>query len=112
MEPIFTELAGDTVTPELRAQLDAAVAALPPAHCLDPTENEHTSSRDAAFVRLQDWAFTKGFALVTESSKTRNGQVARVYLVCVSCRIWMLMKISFQITPLRLALQRKLMTMR
>jgi hypothetical protein len=44
MEPIFVELAGDTVTPELRAQLDAAVAALPPAHCLNPIENEPTTS--------------------------------------------------------------------
>jgi hypothetical protein len=50
MEPIFTKLAGDTVTPKLRAQLDAAVAALPPAHCLNPTENEPTNSREAAFV--------------------------------------------------------------
>ena len=40
MEPIFAESASETVTAELRAQLDAAVAALPPAHFLAPTENE------------------------------------------------------------------------
>jgi hypothetical protein len=83
MEPIFAEPAGDTVTAELRVQLDAAVAALPPAHRLNPTENEPTDSRDAALARLQDWAFTKGFALVTESAKTHKGRVVRVYLECV-----------------------------
>jgi hypothetical protein len=44
MEPIFAELAGDTVTPKLCAQLNAAVAALLLAHCLNPTENEPTNS--------------------------------------------------------------------
>jgi len=83
MEPIFAKLAGDTVTTELRAQLDAAVAALPPAHCLNLIENEPTNSRDAALIWLQDWAFTKGFALVTESAKTHKGRVVQVYLECV-----------------------------
>jgi hypothetical protein len=32
MEPIFAKTAGETVTPKLRAQLDVAIAALPPAH--------------------------------------------------------------------------------
>jgi hypothetical protein len=75
MEPIFAEPAGDTVTAELHAQLDAAVAALPPAHRLNPTENEPTGSRDAVLTRLRDLAFTKGFALVTESVKTHKGRV-------------------------------------
>jgi hypothetical protein len=44
MEPIFAESASETVTAELRAQLDAAIAALPPAHCLNPTENELSDS--------------------------------------------------------------------
>jgi hypothetical protein len=44
MEPIFAGFASDTVTPELRAQLNAAVAALPPAYCLNPTENKLTNS--------------------------------------------------------------------
>jgi hypothetical protein len=83
MEPIFAESASETVTPELRRQLDAAVASLPPAHCLNPIEDELADSREAAFVRLQDWAFTKGFALVTESAKTHNGQVVCAYIECV-----------------------------
>src|SRR5436190_8332397 len=83
MEPIFTETASETVTAKLAAQLAAATAALRPAHCLNPVEDEPTESKEAAFVRLQNWAFTKGFALVTESSKTKNGQVIRVYFECV-----------------------------
>jgi hypothetical protein len=77
MEAIFTETASETVTTELAAQLAQALAALPPAHRLNPQERELTESREVAYVRLQDWAFTKGFALVKESAKTKNGQVVR-----------------------------------
>ena len=83
IEPTFTATASETVTAELRAQLDAAVATIPPAHRLNPVEQERFESNDAAFVRLQNWAFTKGFAFVKESAKTKNGQVVRVYLDCV-----------------------------
>ena len=83
MEPTFTETASETVTPELAAQLSAAVAALPPAHRSNPLENEAFESREAAFVHLQDWAFTKGFALVKESAKSKDRQVVRLYLDCV-----------------------------
>jgi hypothetical protein len=83
MEPIFTETASETVTAEVVAQLSTAVAALPPAHCLNPEEYKPSESKEAAFERLQNWAFTKGFALVKESSKTKDGQVVRVYLDCV-----------------------------
>jgi hypothetical protein len=83
MEPIFAESASETVTAELRAQLDVAIAALPLAHCLNPTKNELSDSREVAFIRLQDWAFTKGFAFVTKSAKTYKGQVVCVYLDCV-----------------------------
>jgi hypothetical protein len=82
MEPAFTETASETVTAELAAQLAAAVAALPPTHRRNP-EGEPTESREAAFVRLQDRAITKGFALVKESAKTKDGQVVRQYLDCV-----------------------------
>jgi hypothetical protein len=83
MEPIFTETASETVTAELVAQLANAIAALPPAHRLNPVEREPVESREAAFVQLQDWAFTKGFALVKESAKTKNGQVVQQYVDCV-----------------------------
>jgi len=50
MEPIFAKPASDTVTAKLRAQLDATVAALPPAYCLNPIKNELTNSRDVALI--------------------------------------------------------------
>jgi hypothetical protein len=67
------------LTAEVSAQLAAAIVALPPAHRLDPIEREPSVSKEAAFVRLQNWAFTKGFALVTASAKSRNDHVVRVY---------------------------------
>jgi hypothetical protein len=56
------------VAAELRGRLDAAIAALPPAHCLNPTENELSVSRDAALGaqeeerQEQDLAATNGVA--------------------------------------------------
>jgi hypothetical protein len=83
MEPVFAETASNTVTSEVSAQLAAAVAAIPPAHCLNPLEGEPTASKEAALVRLQNWAFTKGFALVTASAKTKNERIVRVHFNCV-----------------------------
>ena len=73
MEPIFSSAAlVTTVTPLLAAQIQAATAALPAAHRAAPQEREIVESRDAALLRLQNWAFTKGFALATESAKPRR----------------------------------------
>ena len=44
IEPTFAEVAGDTVTPKLRQQLNAAVASLPPTHCLNPLKDELADS--------------------------------------------------------------------
>jgi hypothetical protein len=56
MEPIFTSAASvTTVTPELTAQIDAAVAALPAAYRLPPQEREIVE-KDLAFDRFQNWA--------------------------------------------------------
>jgi len=52
MELTFVATASKTVTAELTAQLDAAVAALPPAYCLNPVEQEHFEPKEAAFERL------------------------------------------------------------
>jgi hypothetical protein len=74
MEPIFAESASETVTAELRAQIDAAVAAIPAAHRIAPIDGEYTESRDAAFERLQDWAFTQGFAIVRTLVKPKRAR--------------------------------------
>ena len=83
MEPTFAASTSETVTAKLRAQLDAAVAAIPHLHATNPSDNEVFQSKEAAFTRLQDWAFINGFAIVKESSKSKQGQVVRQYLECV-----------------------------
>jgi hypothetical protein len=83
MEPIFAESTSETVTAELRAQIDASIAAIPAAHRIAPIDGKYTESRDAAFERLQDWAFTQGFAIVRDSCKTEKGQIVRAYFDCV-----------------------------
>jgi hypothetical protein len=78
MEPTFTSAVSlTTVTPGLAAQIMAAIAALPAAHRLPPQEQEIVE-KDLVFVRLQNWAFTKGFALAVES-----GRADRVVYHCV-----------------------------
>ena len=59
----------NTVTPKLANQIEAAVAAIPPAYRQAPTEGELVESKEAAFVQLQDWAFTQGFVLAIESGR-------------------------------------------
>ena len=55
MEPIFTSSAtSSTMTHELQAKINATIATLPPAHCLDPQFDEVFKSKDAAITRLQD----------------------------------------------------------
>jgi len=83
MEPTFAASTSETVTAELRAQLDAAVDAIPYLHATNPSDNEVFQSKEAAFTRLQDWAFINSFAIVKESSKSKQGQVVRQYLECV-----------------------------
>jgi hypothetical protein len=73
MEPTFSSAASvTTVTPILAAQIQAATAALPAAHRAAPQEREIVESKEAALLRLQDWAFTKGFALATESTRSKR----------------------------------------
>ena len=66
------------VTPELAAQIDTAIASLPPAHCAAPVDGESFQSGEEALKCLQDWAFTQGFAVVTES-----GRQDRIRFQCV-----------------------------
>ena len=67
MEPIFAASTSETMTAELQAQLNEAVAAVPMAYRHHPSRDEVFESKEAAFVRLQDWAFVHGFAIVKGS---------------------------------------------
>jgi hypothetical protein len=64
--------AASTMTPLLAAQIAQATRALPQAHLITPANNESFATPKDALQRLQDWAFTQGFAVVTES--TRKGR--------------------------------------
>src|SRR4051794_35564713 len=58
-----------TVTPLLASQIQTATNALPPAHLITPVFGESFVTPEGALRRLQDWAFTQGFAVVIESSR-------------------------------------------
>lgn len=59
--------ATSTVTPLLASQIMIATKVLPSAHLSTPAYGELFKTSDEAHQRLQDWAFTQGFAVVTES---------------------------------------------
>ena len=59
----------NSVTPELAAPIDKALAALPRAHLKELANGEIFQSRDEALKRLQDWAITQGFVVFTESCR-------------------------------------------
>ena len=63
----------------LDARKQHAIALLPPPHLLPPQENELFSSWKEAKTRLQDYAFTQGFALVTETHDKKN------HLIVLDC---------------------------
>ena len=56
-----------TMTPLLASQIQDAIQSLPPAHLIPPASGELFDSPENALRRLQDWALTQGFAVVTES---------------------------------------------
>ena len=79
MEPTFSSAASSSsVTPSLQAQIDDAIAALPLTHRQPPFKGEIVESKEAGYRRLQDWAFTHGFALAIESANAK-----RMRLECV-----------------------------
>ena len=72
-EPASELAVASTVTPLLASQISLATKALPPAHLITPANGESFAAPEDALRHLQDWAFTQGFAVVTES--TRKGRV-------------------------------------
>ena len=60
-------MAGPSITPELAKQIDEAIEAIPISHREAPVQNEIVVNPGVAFQRLQDWAFTQGYAFVIAS---------------------------------------------
>ena len=63
----------------LDARLQRAIASLPSSHRLPPSESEIFISWEEGKTRLQNYAFTQGFALVTETNDKKN------HLVILDC---------------------------
>ena len=59
----------------LTRRIQTAIDALPPAHRLPPSDDEVVSSLEAGKLRLQDYAFTQGFALVVETNDKKHGRL-------------------------------------
>jgi hypothetical protein len=57
------------ITSQLQNQITRAVEALPQKHREKPTNSEVIASLEEGYLRIQDWAFTQGFAIVKESKK-------------------------------------------
>jgi hypothetical protein len=72
-ETASKQAVASTVTPLLASQITKATKAFPPAHLIAPANGESFETPRDALLRLQDWAFTQGFVVVTES--TRKSQI-------------------------------------
>ena len=57
MEPTFAASTSETVTAELRVQLDAAVAAIPHLHATNLSDNEVFQSKNCDVGRLEPLLF-------------------------------------------------------
>lgn len=60
------------ISTSFEAKLQQAISHLPPSHRTLPQRNETFESLDAARLRLQDYAFTQRFALVTEKNYKKH----------------------------------------
>jgi hypothetical protein len=75
----------ESINEDLSAAIAKVLATIPPAHLIDPVDNELYVSAEAEFDRLQDYAFSKGFCVVVESStltdaaKNKSLRLACIY---------------------------------
>ena len=56
---------------KLARKMTRALALIPSTHKLPPRDGEVTDSKVAAHLRLQNWAFTQGFAVVLNHGETK-----------------------------------------
>ena len=57
------------MTEEVATDIRRAIDALLPTHQVEPQDGELVDNPHNAYIRLQDWAFIQGFALVKESTR-------------------------------------------
>ncbi|CAF9919853.1 MAG: hypothetical protein ALECFALPRED_001321 [Alectoria fallacina] len=57
---------------DLHPILQRAIDRIPPSHLLPPSKNETFDTPDDAWTRLQDYAFSQGFAIVTGSCGVKD----------------------------------------
>jgi hypothetical protein len=70
------------LTETLRNDIARAIDALPPEHRERLVQGEEFQTNTDAFDRVQNWAFTQGFAVVRESF-TNNAKEKRLYIQCI-----------------------------
>jgi hypothetical protein len=58
-----------TISAALHCQLAEAIEAIPTTHLNAPVAGEAVADPDAFYIRLQDWAFSQGYAFVKSSGK-------------------------------------------
>lgn len=71
-----------TVTPELAEQIAEAIAAMPVSHRETPLHDEIVESVADGLLRIQNWAFTQGYAVAIESG-SENSKTNRVQIGCI-----------------------------
>ena len=61
-----------SITEELATDIQRAMNALLPTHQVEPQDGELIDNPCDGYIRLQDWTFTQGIALVKESSRSER----------------------------------------
>mgnify|MGYP003313126438 CR=1 FL=1 len=67
------------VTPELECRIRQVTDRLPPHHLSRPENGERFDDCEAAYTRLQDYAFTKELAIIVRSGRSDRAQYECVY---------------------------------
>lgn len=59
-------------TRALAAEIQRAIEVLPASHQIGPQDRELVDNPSDGYIRLQDWAFIQGFALVKASTRAER----------------------------------------
>ena len=80
--PSTMELNPRSMTEEVATDIQRAINALPPAHQVEPQDGELVDNPRDGYIRLQDWAFTQGFALVKRVLDLNDGS-CNVFIIMI-----------------------------